>query len=100
MNRLSKFALVLALSGLTAVAGAQQGTTSSDETVTANVKSMLAQRPDLKVDRVKISTKDGIVYLTGAVDTTAEQRDLESIAKKTSGVKKVVNQTTVNSGVN
>lgn len=98
MIKLSKLALALAFSGLMSVASAQDAAMSADDTVTASVKSSIAQRPDLKVDQVTISTKDGTVYLRGMVDTASEKRDLESIAKHTAGVKKVVNDTSVSKG--
>jgi osmotically-inducible protein OsmY len=98
MNNLSKMALALAFSGLVSASYAQDTGMSADETITNNVKTSIAQRPDLKVDHVTVSTEDGTVYIRGMVDTAAEKRDLESIAKKTTGVKKVVNETSVSKG--
>ena len=96
MTNLSKWALALAFSGLVSVASAQDAAMSPDETITAHVKASIAQHTDLKVNRVTVSTQDGIVYIRGMVDTNAEKQDLESIAKNTSGVKKVVNEATIN----
>ena len=98
MNNLSKMALALAFSGLVSVAYAQDTALSADETITNNVKTSIAQHPNLKVDQITVSTQDGTVYIRGMVDTATEKRDLESIAKHTTGVKKVVNETSVSKG--
>jgi osmotically-inducible protein OsmY len=92
MSRTSRLILTLVLSGGLATAGFAQEM-ASDETITQNVKSMIAQRPELKVDRVTVETRHGIVYLKGFVDTAAEH--LEALAMQTTGVKKVVNNTSV-----
>jgi osmotically-inducible protein OsmY len=94
MSRTSRLILTLVLSGGLAAAGFAQEM-ASDETITQNVKSMIAQRPELKSDRVTVETRHGVVYLKGFVDTAAEQKDLEALAMQTTGVKKVVNNTSV-----
>jgi len=95
MKEASKFVLAFALAGGLATAGFAQEMTSSDETITQNVKAMIAQHPDLKTDRVTVETRQGVVYLHGSVDSMGEKKDLESVALQTTGVKKVVNGTTV-----
>ena len=100
MNRLSQTAIALAFSGLASLACAQQATGSSDEAITANVKSTFAQHPEIKADQITVTTKDGTVYLSGAVDTTTERKNIETIALQTAGVRKVVNQTNVTRGIN
>ncbi|HMA50992.1 MAG TPA: BON domain-containing protein [Magnetospirillaceae bacterium] len=95
MIKASKFVLAFALASGLASAGIAQEMNSSDETITQNVKAMIAQQPALKADRVTVETRQGVVYLKGMVDTAAEKKDLESVAMQTSGVKKVVNGTTV-----
>lgn len=98
MIKASKFALALALAGGLAGAGIAQEMNASDDTITQNVKSMIAQQPALKADHVTVETRQGVVYLKGTVDTPAEKKDLESVAMQTTGVKKVVNGTTVSKG--
>lgn len=95
MIKATSLALALALAGGIATASFAQEMTSSDETITQNVKALIAQQPALKADRVTVETRQGVVYLKGMVDTPAEKKDLESVALQTTGVKKVVNGTTV-----
>ena len=98
MTKATRLVLAIALAGGLAGAGIAQEMSSNDETITQNVKSMIAQRPALKADRVTVETHQGVVYLKGMVDTPTEQKDLESLAMQTTGVKKVVNGTTVSKG--
>ena|SRR5271156_489731 len=98
MTRPSKLILALALTGGLATAGFAQEMTSSDDTITRSVKATISQHADLKADAVTVQTRQGVVYLTGKVDTPAEKKDLEALAMQTSGVKKVVNNTTVEKG--
>ena len=94
MTRASRLILTLALAGGLATAGLAQET-ASDDSITQNVKEMIAQRPSLKADKVTVETRHGVVYLKGSVDSPAEKQDLESLAMQTTCVKKVVNNTTV-----
>jgi osmotically-inducible protein OsmY len=95
MTKATSIALALVLAGGLATASFAQEMTSNDDTITQNVKAMIAQHSDLKADRVTVETRQGIVYLKGTVDTAVEKKDLESVALQTTGVKKVVNGTTV-----
>ena len=95
MSKASKFVLVFALAGGLATAGIAQEMTSNDDTITQNVKAMIAQHTDLKADHVTVETRQGVVYLNGTLDSPAEKKDLEAVAMQTTGVKKVVNGTTV-----
>ena len=98
MNSPSKLILAIALAGGLSTAGIAQEMTSSDDTITQSVKATISQHADLKADAVVVQTRQGVVYLTGKVDTPAEKKDLEALAMQTSGVKKVVNNTTVEKG--
>lgn len=95
MKRTSRLILALALTGGLATAGFAQEANPQDATITSNVKTAIAHRPALKADRVTVETRSGVVYLKGMVDTAVEQKDLETLAMQTTGVKKVVNNTTV-----
>ena len=96
MKRTSRLILALALTGGLATASFAQEMKSEDATITSQVKSAIAQNSALKADRVTVETRGGVVYLKGKVDTAMEQKELESVAMQTTGVKKVVNNTTVN----
>ena len=96
MCKTSRLILALALTGGLATAGFAQEMSAPDEAITSNVKMAIAQHPALKADRIRVETRSGVVYLKGFVDTPAEQKDIETLAMQTTGVKKVVNDTTVN----
>ena len=98
MTRISSFALAIVLAGGLATVGFAQEMASQDEAITQSVKAMIAQRPALKADQVTVETRQGVVYLKGMVDTPAEKKDIESAAMQATGVKKVINNTTVNKG--
>ena len=95
MTRTSRLVLSLVLASGLATAGLAQETASQDETITQSVKAMIAEKPALKAHQITVETHQGVVYLHGKVDTQVEQKDLESLAMQTTGVKKVVNNTTV-----
>ncbi len=96
MIKTSRLVLAATLSIGLATASFAQEMASQDDTITENVRSMIAQHPALKADQVTVETRQGVVYLHGKVDTPAEKKDLESVAMQTTGVKKVVNDTVVN----
>ena len=98
MSKATSWVLAIALAGGLAGAGIAQEMNSNDDTITQNVKAMISQQPALKADHVTVETRQGVVYLKGTVDTPAEKKDLESVAMQTTGVKKVVNGTTVSKG--
>ncbi len=98
MTKATRLALALALAGGLAGAGFAQEMTSNDDSITQNVKAMISQQPALKADHVTVETRQGVVYLRGTVDTSVEKKDIETVAMQATGVKKVVNDTTVSKG--
>jgi len=95
MTRTSRFALALFLAGGLATAGYAEEMSSQDAAITQNVKSMIAQRPALKADQITVETHQGVVTLRGKVDTAVEKKDLETLVMQATGVKKVINDTSV-----
>jgi BON domain-containing protein len=67
----------------------------SDDSVTTSIKAKLYSEPLLKSASVDVSAKDGIVTLTGQVPDDAARLAAQHIAAATSGVKTVVDQTTM-----
>jgi hyperosmotically inducible protein len=66
-----------------------------DAGITTAVKSKLlgdTRVPGLKID---VDTKDGVVTLTGTVETNTEKERAVQLAKNTNGVKSVVDRITV-----
>lgn len=73
----------------------------SDVALAQAVRDQFAANPDTKgaTARVRVEATDGVVTLSGTVDTTADQALVEQLARRTSGVKTVVNQITVSAPV-
>jgi hypothetical protein len=91
MNRRRSVLSVLLLSGILAVACNKV----NDETITTEIKAKMYSEPSLKSANVNVSSKDGIVTLTGEVPDDAARLAAETIASKTNGVKQVIDSTTM-----
>jgi hyperosmotically inducible protein len=70
-----------------------------DSTLTASVKTKLAADARTSATGVDVTTKDGVVTLTGSVGSAAEKAQAETIAKGVEGVKSVTNNLTVQAPV-
>ena len=66
-----------------------------DAQVEAGVLKGLAGAPDLANQQITTSTVYGVVTLSGSVETEAERVEAETIASKTRGVQKVVDEMTL-----
>lgn len=64
-------------------------TRSSDTWITTKIKAEMLISRDIDPTRIRVTTEDGVVYLMGIVRPTEEHEAVE-IARRTSGVKKVV----------
>lgn len=85
------FGLVIAL-----VAGACSSTISpktqlSDAEITASVKTRLAADPDVAALNIDVDTLEGVVTLSGRVESAAEKSEAERVARGTDGVRRVNN---------
>ncbi|HEX4566998.1 MAG TPA: BON domain-containing protein [Vicinamibacterales bacterium] len=67
----------------------------SDAEITTAVKTKLAADSGVHSMDVHVDTDKGVVTLTGSVRSDAEKTDAVAIARKTMGVKSVVNKLTV-----
>ena len=76
-------------------AAARAAASSDDGTVTVKVKGALMTDPALKPLEIEVSTKDGVVTLTGAVDSPVQKERAAQIAQSVSGVQSVVDNLTV-----
>ena len=63
-----------------------------DAATTASVKSRLAADPDVSSYEVDVDSTDGIVRLSGWVETEAERAAAEQVARNTDGVRSVKNE--------
>jgi len=93
---------VLILSGLLLMsssllmAGPQSSQDTDDSAITTAIQAKLFQDPALKTQDIRVSTQDGVVTLTGTVDTQLQQSAVDRIASMEPGVVKVVDSLTVN----
>lgn len=75
--------------------GASFGEVIDDSTITGKVKLALAADPITKAYQINVDTKDGVVLLSGFVDSASEQQQATTVARGVNGVKKVDNQTDI-----
>ena len=63
-----------------------------DKAITASVKARLADDPTVKARDIDVDTLEGVVTLTGKVQTWSERSLAQQIAQETHGVKGVKNR--------
>ncbi|HXT21077.1 MAG TPA: BON domain-containing protein [Thermoanaerobaculia bacterium] len=66
-----------------------------DATLTAKVKAKLAADPEVTAYAIDVDTLEGVVTLSGRVESATESAEAEKLARGTEGVKSVVNRLTV-----
>ncbi|MGH8162396.1 MAG: BON domain-containing protein [Gammaproteobacteria bacterium] len=76
--------------GIQAIAG--------DSATTAHVKARLAANQGLSSFDIHVSTKKGVVTLTGKVGSKSAKKLAAKVASETAGVRVVVNELTVKGG--
>jgi osmotically-inducible protein OsmY len=84
-------AVVFFMTGCQAMTGQTMGETIDDSYITGAVKTQLAADKMVSLTRVEVETNNGVVYLTGQVQTAEQRSHVGSIASQVKGVKKVVN---------
>ena len=72
-----------------------QGTQHTDSGITSVVQASLESNDKVKARQVDVQTREGIVYLTGVVDTESARQEAARVAWRTEGVTGVVNGLTV-----
>ena len=73
------------------VQGKESKRVVSDSAITSKIKSKYLLEKGIKSFKVSVETKDGIVVLSGFVESEAIKANAERIAKSVSGVKSVSN---------
>ena len=73
------------------------GTIIDDSTISSNVKMDMIGASDVKARRIDVDVLDGVVTLTGLVESETEIKRAEEIAQAAKGVKSVTNLLTVGS---
>lgn len=66
-----------------------------DSAITAEVKSKILTAESLKDEKIKVSTINGVVKITGTVKTKQAKGAVTKITKSVKGVKSVSNQLTI-----
>jgi hyperosmotically inducible protein len=84
-------AFLVLITGCQAMTGETMGQNIDDGTLTSYVKTNLASDKLVTLTRVGVETNNGVVYLTGEVETAEQKSRIGSLASEVKGVKKVVN---------
>ncbi|MGB9419276.1 MAG: BON domain-containing protein, partial [Candidatus Acidiferrum sp.] len=63
---------------------------ANDDTITTEIKAKMFSEPALKAASVEVSSKDGVVTLTGVLPDEAARLAAQNIAAKTKGVRQVI----------
>ena len=87
-----KLALLCSAAGLVMTVACAQ----TDPGITTAVKTKLAVDDTVKAYQINVDTSDGVVTLTGVVEVPAAKEQAVIIARRTDGVKDVVDRITVN----
>jgi len=74
-----------------------QRSAPTDDLITDNVRLKLASDPDVKGGAIQVDVRQGVVTLTGVVETQKIKMKAEKISRKVKGVKQVVNNLTTRS---
>ena len=87
MNLLKRTTAFVVVALLLGTAGC--GESSSDDAITGRVKTAISSDPGLKGTKVRVSTNEKVVHLSGEVKSRAERAMLIAAARKVEGVKAV-----------
>jgi hyperosmotically inducible periplasmic protein len=82
----------------TATMGAAPDARAADAQITARVNQALADQKDLRAVRIDVDTRDGVVTLSGAVQSAATKARVTEVAKGVKDVKSVNDQLTLAAG--
>lgn len=82
---------MLVLAGCQTATGRTAGTVVDDGSTTAAVKSKLAADRPANLAAVGVNTVNGVVHLTGVVETPAQRARAEQLAREIRDVRQVVN---------
>lgn len=95
-KRSSVVALVMSCALTSFAAGAESDRTAGrvmdDAAITTKVKAELIGNPDTKAYQINVDTLNGVVSLSGFVDSNSQKQAAETEAKAVAGVKSVENR--------
>jgi len=69
-----------------------QGTRTADEQITLQVETALSNDPWIYAEHITVTTRNGVVRVEGITSDTWEMRRILREARKTPGVRRVLNQ--------
>lgn len=95
MRPLREFALIVCLFSLVGTAAAQADVGSSDTAVTTKVKAALAADRQVKASGIEVETRDGVVQLSGFVDSEDARAAAVMRARSVEGVAEVRNDLSI-----
>jgi hyperosmotically inducible protein len=72
-----------------------KGTRQADSAITSSIQDSLRDSEKVKARQVDVETREGVVYLTGVVDTEEARREAGRLSWRTQDVHGVVNDLTV-----
>ena len=72
-----------------------KNTRQADSGITSVIQESLQANDKVKAKQVEVQTREGVVILTGVVDTEEARREAARVAWRTAGVDGVVNELTV-----
>jgi hyperosmotically inducible periplasmic protein len=84
-------AVLFVMNGCQAMTGETAGQNIDDGVLTSSVKTSLAGERVNTLSRVGVETNNGIVVLTGEVETAQEKSRAGTVASQVKGVRQVVN---------
>jgi hyperosmotically inducible protein len=79
------------LTSCVSLTGKTAGRNIDDASITASVKTHLAEEKAITLTRINVDTNNGVVSLNGVVDSETTKQRASEIARQTNGVEKVVN---------
>lgn len=71
------------------------GTSAADDRITAQVKTVLLNDPQISATRIDVTTANGVVTISGIVRSQAEEQRAVQLARQVSGVKDVRSTLTI-----
>lgn len=93
LYRVTVLAALVALTGsLACTAKRSPGTRLDDATITAKVKTRIAADPHVNPFEIDVDTVNGVVRLSGTVESAADRAEIVELAENTSGVVRVQNE--------
>jgi osmotically-inducible protein OsmY len=95
--RLNAIAVVLAIA-VSACAGKTISATLDDATITARVKTVLLNDPQVGATKIDVTTSGGVVTMSGAVKSRADETRAIGLARQVNGVRDVHSNLQVTGG--